>query len=429
MVVASQARAAVGSDAPESRSRATPQKRMITEPPPAAVAAVRKISNPPIPREEPDEDEPSPEGLSADVATMREPSPAMRPAPLLRSVTDDEAQRAPFDEAWIEAGHEEAQGDPSSSSAIQVPPHRPPSSRAGVSVALPSVIVDVEQELASVVDRLLAGETDDQAEAELLRQGERAMRVLITRFPGPITFERSRIATMTNPPRASDCGPLLRLIAHERKVALPFVLERVADPDPEARGWATHLLCELPYLEALPALLLRLQDTDAGTRTSGALAIAALSRAFGEQVTNALAEGTRGAEAAERVGAARGAGEVREPALVPELIRLLADTHRSVVEAAREALVRTTRQDFGRDARPWNRWWHQNSGRHRVEWLIDALSHESADVRRAAGEELRGLSRQYFGYASDLPARDRERAQQRYRDWWITEGRPGRRRA
>jgi hypothetical protein len=57
------------------------------------------------------------------------------------------------------------------------------------------------------------------------------------------------------------------------------------------------------------------------------------------------------------------------------------------------------------------------------------LTHDAADVRRAAGEELRAMSRQYFGYASDLPPRDRERAQQRYRDWWITEGKTRHRRS
>jgi hypothetical protein len=51
------------------------------------------------------------------------------------------------------------------------------------------------------------------------------------------------------------------------------------------------------------------------------------------------------------------------------------------------------------------------------------MSHEVSEIRRAAGEELRSLSKEYFGYASDLPQRDRERSQQRYRDWWVTEGR------
>jgi hypothetical protein len=68
------------------------------------------------------------------------------------------------------------------------------------------------------------------------------------------------------------------------------------------------------------------------------------------------------------------------------------------------------------------KWWEQNALRHRVEWLIDALTHEVSEIRRAAGEELKSVTREYFGYNADLPPRDRERAQQRYRDWWVTEG-------
>jgi phage baseplate assembly protein gpV len=115
--------------------------------------------------------------------------------------------------------------------------------------------------------------------------------------------------------------------------------------------------------------------------------------------------------------------ELRQPALVPEMVHALGDGDERVVTAAHAALVVVTRQDFGADARPWLRWWEQNAGRHRVEWLIDALGHEISEIRRGAAEELRTVSKEYFGYSGDLPLRDRERAQQRYRDWWITEGR------
>jgi len=108
---------------------------------------------------------------------------------------------------------------------------------------------------------------------------------------------------------------------------------------------------------------------------------------------------------------------------VPELVRALADGDEAVETSAHVALVQVTRQDFGLDARPWLRWWELNASRHRIEWLIDSLTHEITEVRRAAGEELRAASKEYFGYAADLPPRDRERAQQRYRDWWVTEGR------
>jgi hypothetical protein len=44
-------------------------------------------------------------------------------------------------------------------------------------------------------------------------------------------------------------------------------------------------------------------------------------------------------------------------------------------------------------------------------------------MRRAAAEELKAVTKEFFGYYEDLPKRERERAQQRYRDWWRSEGR------
>jgi hypothetical protein len=69
------------------------------------------------------------------------------------------------------------------------------------------------------------------------------------------------------------------------------------------------------------------------------------------------------------------------------------------------------------------RWWDHHSTQHRVEWLIDALTHDVVDIRGGAAAELRAVTGEYFGYSADLPLRDRERAQQRYRDWWATDGR------
>ena len=160
-------------------------------------------------------------------------------APLIERELD---ARALFDELGWETGSEEITPAPPSS-AFAVPPHLPPQGHVTPSDQLPSVIVDIDTELASFVDRLVQGQATEQDEGgELLRQGERAMKVIMARFPGPVTFDRSRIATMGNPPRASDCGALMRLVARERRVALPFVLERLSDVDPEARGWATLLL-------------------------------------------------------------------------------------------------------------------------------------------------------------------------------------------
>jgi hypothetical protein len=312
---------------------------------------------------------------------------------------------------------------PPPSAAIAVAAHRPPLRHTDPPNELPSVIVDMDRELAAIVERLAQGVVDEQAEGELLRQGERAMRALMVHFPGPLTFERSRIAITTPPPRPSECGPILRLVTRERKVALPFVLEKLSDPDTETRGWATHVLSELPYPEAIPPLLLRLRDVDLSTRVSAAYALVAVARLYPEEVRAGVLGVAHGADPIDRASAMRVMGELREPSLVPELVRALADGDEAVVASAHASLVLVTRQDFGLDARPWLRWWELSSSRYRMEWLIDALTHEVSEIRRAAGEELRALSKEYFGYASDLPQRDRERSQQRYRDWWVTEGR------
>jgi hypothetical protein len=435
-------------------------------PPPAAnVAVVRKIAGPPIPREEPEapgmarahiqttpsrppfrpstppgppvERKPStPAGPPVRPSTPPAPAvqalealrPSTPPAPQVEVVEveeseDTESAHALFDELGWQGTRVHPEPLLPPSAAIAVPAHLPPAPVAP-SAELPSVIVDdLDRELVAMVDRLASGEVDDVAEGELLRQGERAMRALMSRFPGPIAFSRARIATTSVPPRASECGPILRLVARERRVALPFVLERLDAPDAEARGWATHLLSELPYVEAIPHLLPRLRDSDASVCASAAHALAAIARVAPEPVRDALAGLSRSGDPADRAVAVSAMARLREASFVPDLIRALGDTSDGVVEAARRALVQVTRQDLGTDARRWVRWWEQNSGKHRVEWLIDALAHEVAEIRKSAGEELRGLTKEYFGYAGDLPVRDRDRAQQRYRDWWIMEGR------
>jgi hypothetical protein len=429
----------------------------------ANVAAVRRISGPPIPREEP-ESTGRPEGRDEIVAAALVARAGSRPAPAGRvdpvrlgvialeerllepdsrpeetgpgfdtdaaSVSYDAEATVlydPFAREMSSAGRRRADGAVGEGAppkaAFEPAADWPGGRQRAADAAPPLVMVDIDAEVAAMVDRLALGVTDEAAEVELLRQGERAMPAIMARFPGVVVFERSRLATLPNPPKASECGVVLRLVARQRKAALPFVLERLIDPDPERRGWAVHLLIELPYVEALPRVLGRLGDEDAAIRASSAHALAAIARIHPLRVVQALGETIADGDLSTQLGALRAVGQVRDPRLVPTLLRCLGDGDDQVVVAAHNALVDVTRQDFGADARPWLQWWERNASRDRLEWLIDALTHDVSEVRRAAGEELRVLSRQYFGYSPDLPLRDRERAQRRYRDWWITEGR------
>lgn len=324
---------------------------------------------------------------------------------------------------------------PASEQQISVALHRPPSSRSDHSRILPSVIVDVASEYVGLVDRVLAGGkekgsasaeagTADDAETELLRAGGYAMPAIMERFPGPVTIERS-LLTDGPLPRVAECGPVLRLVASQRRTALPFVLSHVEDPDVENRFWATYLLTELVYPDTLDPILARVFDEEPRVRR----AARAAARAFAEAHPSIIVERLEliamdGAEARERRALAIEAlGETRESHAVPALIRLLGDPDGAIVTAGRGALTAITRQDFGASSQKWQAWWDANQERHRLEWLIDALMHDQAALRAAAGEELKTITKEYFGYYDDLPKRERERAQSRYREWWDSVGR------
>ena len=149
----------------------------------------------------------------------------------------------------------------------------------------------------------------------------------------------------------------------------------------------------------------------------------ALAEAHPQPVVERLGEIANTQSVVRRVQAIEALGETREPLAVPVLMPLLEDDVVVVVVATRAALVVITQQDFGRDTEKWLAWWDENRGRHRLEWLIDSLMHEQRALRGSASEELRTITKEYFAYYDDLPKRERERAQARYRDWWDNIGR------
>ena len=60
------------------------------------------------------------------------------------------------------------------------------------------------------------------------------------------------------------------------------------------------------------------------------------------------------------------------------------------------------------------------------DWLPDKparwLKKRLKKIRRAAGEELKAQTREYFGYYDDLPPAERKHAQGKYREWWESRG-------
>jgi len=284
---------------------------------------------------------------------------------------------------------------------------------------------NVQAELQPHLNRVLAKAPDaDRAFVALVESGEQAMPLLIAEFPGPLTVERARARDVLPP--ASRCGPLLELIVAMGRPAVASLGRRSSSSNPEFRFWATHALGELPYAESATAVLPRLFDEDpsirkVARRSARALVAADVGAAIVQgvgHVARNIDEPTR-----RRVYAIESMGEIRAGVVVSALISALGDPTEDVSEAARRALFVITRQDFEVDAQAWAEWWRESAGRHRIEWLIDALVHDSPVVRRAAADELMEETGEYYGYAEDLTPDERSRVQGYYREWWETEGR------
>lgn len=371
-------------------------------------------------------------------------APSSRPAPsskrdgnrrleLVEQAVDAEPKReetsievtetAELDDDLVDAlaREEEAPLAPSSRS-VAYGPRRLRPRQSAKELALPSVIIDLESECSELLERLFAG--DAEAGETLVQIGEPAVSVLVSRFPGPITVDPRRLSA--EGARASESGPLLRVIARIGPAAIPFLVVRTADADPEVRAWSTRLLGEMPSMEAARAIARRFLDGDESVRRA-ALAAGRMMQSDDESraaLRDGLAQLAADPAQSEdaRLGAIEALADVRDPRAVPRLIPLLGDRNAEIAKLVHWALSVLARNELGRDPKAWHEWWRENGVRHRIEWLIDALMNDSAEIRRAAGDELKVLTKEYFGYYDDLPKRERAKAQKKYREWWDTKG-------
>jgi hypothetical protein len=333
----------------------TPQRT----PPPRQVAAVRRHAGPPITREDFDDttevsvaesavDDSSLDVLLGDIEAH--PSPAPPEAgdaamPLTRRKSNGNAQ-----------------ADPLASTAISVDPHEPPPSRALLR-DLPSVLIRPEL----VTDVIAGGDRADRALSEILELGEAAIPAVFARFPGPVTVDRNQ--ALGDLPRPADCGPVLKIVAAMRRLALPFLAVRSADTDVEVRFWATYLLGELNYADAAAALLPRLFDENIAVRriavrsAKNLVAAGDESQPLRRNLERMIAYPDEPPE--RRMVAIWTIGELKLYRSIPSLIAALSDPLDSIGQAAARALTAMTRQELGRDARKWGDWW-ETKGRKKV---------------------------------------------------------------
>ncbi len=276
---------------------------------------------------------------------------------------------------------------------------------------------------AMVSAALRAGVLTDAQLTTLVSYGERGVDAVFRHFPGPHSLKRTE--AISKLPALDEAGILLRAAVALRHAALPRLLLALDGPDPDARYCALLCLGEVVHPSALPALMPKLTDGDYPTRMA-AIEVMRAYRRFDE--FEAVARSLRAAlrdpksPSERRRAAAHALGELRDERALEGLVAALADPDASLATAAHRALVVLARQDFGTAAGPWLEWWSRAAPRHRIEWLIDALIHSEPTIRHEASEELKRLTGQYFGYYFNLPRRERERAHQRYLEWWKTDG-------
>ena len=290
----------------------------------------------------------------------------------------------------------------------------------------PTVIVDMGDTVETLVDDLVQCGPDDEGGAvdALLHVGEASLPALVQRFPGPLWFDRRQPHRRL--PRGRDVSAVARAIVSFGDRAVPYVVSLIASRDAEVRFYATLLATELVSRELLAPLSQRVFDEDEGTRGL-ALDVLRLFSRWDRDVEEMLkairieARVDRGDET-RRLVAVRALGELRDGRALELLVDLLDDSNPRVATAAHRALVTITRQDFGDSLRRWAQWVEKNKSRHRIEWLIDGLVHSDETIRASAGEELKALTQQYYGYHPASPKRDREIAQRKYKAWWDKEG-------
>ena len=290
----------------------------------------------------------------------------------------------------------------------------------------PSVIIDMGESVDALVEALMHAPpgTEPREIDELLQIGESALPVLMQHFPGPLWYDRARSARRR--PRGRDVSAVARAVTAFGERAAPYLASLLADGDAERSYYALLVAGEIVHADLIDPVARRVLDRDESLR---ALALEVL-RSYAvlpqyDVVVRAISDLTErpGKDPRRQRLAVEALGALRDARALRTLLVRLSDRDESVVRAAHTALVVLTGQDFGFAARKWETWVEGWGRAHRVEWLIESLLHNDEGVRTLAGEELKLLTQQYFGYHPALSRREREVAQRKYREWWELEGR------
>jgi hypothetical protein len=280
-----------------------------------------------------------------------------------------------------------------------------------------SITTEPPREIDQVLDEIESAKEGDAEEAlnDAVERSAESLGALMRRFPGKLRVDRFSVTG--RPLRAAQYGGLLELVVRLGSISSELLIEKMSAPQRDVRFYATICAAELRPRSAVFALVERLFDQDYGVRAS---AIEALSGYPLQDLSQSLARARRAVHSTdpEVVAAATAAivtlGDIES---IGDLIGSIERADRGS-EHVRKALVALTAQDFGPSEKKWRKWWETARRKHRIEWLIEGLSHKDDPIRENAIQDLRRLTGEYFGYHHDLPRKERDVAADRWAAWW-----------
>jgi len=262
------------------------------------------------------------------------------------------------------------------------------------------------------------GKTSRAAMAEAMKQIDAVVTHLEFGFPGRLAHPRDEKGERL---RAAEHGPILDLVTQIGPKCGPALAEKMRDADREIRYYATLCAAELRPADVINQLVERLFDGDEHIR---ALAVEALEGYPGNELHAALEFARKALHSEDNLRlklAADGLVKLADTSAIPDLI----DAHSrggDAAEVSRSALFLLTNQDLGNSNRKWRSWWEKHEGTHRIEWMLEGLSHKNAEIRKNASETLRSLTGEFFGYGHDLPKKERDKTRKLWQDWWEETG-------
>lgn len=301
---------------------------------------------------------------------------------------------------------------------------KPAPAPPGAPESLPSIIVDVGDDVEQVVGELRGAAPDEEMGIlSALAVGEGVLPALAREFPGRLWFDRTEPHVSVPPGR--DVSAIARTFVAFGQRSVPYLIPLLDHEDADVRYYATLLAAEFVHPDLVQPVGRRLFDADPGVCSNAYRTLSVLyacEAEFTQLIERLRALARDGRKVQNQIASIDALGRLRDADSFEFFVSALDRPEVEVVRAAHASLVRLTCQDFGTSKRKWISWFDKHGDRHRVEWLIDALTHSDERLRRRAGDELTHLTQEYFGYEPGLSKKEREAVQQKYRVWWSRVG-------